>query len=54
MCLISNEGGGGPYSGKHDVLLAAVQKEVADLDPAELTLLADYIKGVKLARNFRK
>ena len=42
------------YSGKHDVMMAAVQKEVADLDPAELVLVADYIQGIKLARKFRK
>lgn len=42
------------YSGKHDVMMAAVQEEVAGLDPAELVMVADYIRGLKLARNFRK
>lgn len=42
------------YSGKHEVLADAVIRQVADLDPAELQMVADYIRGLKLARNFRK
>lgn len=54
MYLIGCKGGVGMYSGKHDVIVEAVQKEVAGLDPAELVLVADYIRGIKLARKFRK
>ena len=42
------------YSGKHDVLASAVQAQLAELDPAELLMVADYIRGLKLARKFCK
>ena len=54
MYLIGDKGGAGVYSGKHDIIMSTVQKEVADLNPAELILVADYIRGIKLARKFRK
>lgn len=54
MYLNGSEGGASRYSGKHDVLMTTVINQVAELDPAELLMLADYIKGMKLARNFRK
>lgn len=42
------------YSGKHEVILTTVINQVADLDPAELLMVADYIRSLKLARKFRK
>lgn len=42
------------YSAKHEVLLTTVVNQVADLDPGELHMVADYIRGLKLARNLRK
>lgn len=42
------------YSGKHDVLASAIQVQLAELDPAELLMVADYIRGLKQARNLRK
>lgn len=42
------------YSGKHEILLTTIINQVADLDPAELHQLAEYIRGLKLARNLRK
>lgn len=42
------------YSGKHEILLTTVINQVSDLDPAELYQLAEYIRGLKLARNLRK
>ena len=42
------------YSGKHDVLASAVQAQLAELDPAELLMVADYIRGLKLARKICK
>ena len=39
------------FSGKHDLLLSAVQAQVAELDPAELVQLADYLRELKLVRN---
>lgn len=42
------------YSGKHEVILTTVMNQVAALDPAELLMVADYIRGLKLARKFRK
>ena len=42
------------YSGKQEVLMATIFNQVPDLDPAELGMLADYIKGLKAARNFHK
>ena len=54
MYLIGNEGGASGYSGKYEVLITTIVNQVADLDPAELVMLADYIRGLKLARNLRK
>lgn len=48
------KGGVAMYSGKHEILLTTIINQVADLDPAELVQLADYIRGLKLARNLRK
>lgn len=42
------------YSGKHEAILTTVLNQIPDLDPAELLMVADYIRGLKLARNFRK
>lgn len=52
MYLIGDKGG--MYSGKHEILMTTVINQVADLDPAELVMTADYIRGLKLARKFRK
>ncbi len=54
MCLICGKEVAGMASGKHDIQVSDVQKEVSDLTPAELAMVADYIRGMKLARNFRK
>ena len=54
MYLIGKEGGAAGYSGKHEILTTTIVNQVADLDPAELVMVADYIRGLKLARNFRK
>lgn len=54
MYLIQSEGGAAVYSGKHEILMTAVLNQVSDLDPAELLMVADYIRGMKLARNLRK
>lgn len=54
MYLNGEEGGAALYSGKYEVLITTVVNQVADLDPAELYMVADYIRGLKLARNFRK
>ena len=37
-----------------EVLVATIVNQVPDLDPAELVMVADYIRGLKLARKFRK
>lgn len=42
------------YSGKYEVIMASIFNQLPDLDPAELVMVADYIRGLKLARNFRK
>lgn len=42
------------YSGKHEVIMATIFNQIPDLDPAELIMVADYIQGLKLARNFCK
>lgn len=42
------------YSGKQEVLMTTIFNQIPDLDPAELVMLADYIRGLKLARNLRK
>lgn len=42
------------YSGKHEILMTTVINQVSDLDPAELHQLAEYLRGLKLARNFCK
>lgn len=52
MYLIGDKGGG--YSGKYEVVMTTVVNQIADLDPAELVQVADFIRGLKLARNFRK
>ena len=54
MYLIQSEGGAAGYSGKHEILTTTVINQVADLDPAELLMVADYIRGLKLARNLRR
>lgn len=54
MYLNHSEGGSGRYSGKHDILMTTIVNQISDLDPAELVMVADYIRGLKLARNLRK
>lgn len=54
MYLIQSEGGAAGYSGKHEILMTTVINQVSDLDPAELLMVADYIRGLKLSRNLRK
>lgn len=34
--------------------MTTIFNQIPDLDPAELVMLADYIRGLKLARNLRK
>lgn len=54
MYLNGSEGGAAGYSGKHEILMTTIFNQVADLDPAELVQLADYIRELKSARNHCK
>lgn len=41
-------------SGKHDIQVSQLHRELEDLTPVEQSMVVDYIRGMKLARNLWK
>lgn len=42
----------GGYMNNTEVAMTAIVNQLPDLDPVELQMVADYIKGLKAARIF--